>query len=205
VDPVKHHKPLLTDPAQIDAASSESDPMEIVEAAHRTAAVVVGRGREGDDPELTRRLVGLVEEVGLSTVAEMWAGRPARSLPGALWRLYLLHEWVQRDPVEVSRAFEAGAAHADVYRVIAGVAEPPSPEDLVTLTRRILQGVFDGDLAVALERASAFCHVVAVGLADPAAGTDDVPRERVQQAARMQSTAEDLQACGRLWRRQALV
>ena len=205
VEPVKHHKPLVTDPAQIDTASSENDPMEIVEAAHRTAALIVGRGRSGEDPALTDRLVGLVGEVGLSTVAEMWAGRPARSLPGALWRLYLLHEWAQRSPAEVGRAFGAGAAHADVYRVIAGVAEPPSPEDLVDLTRRILQGVFDGDLAVALERAAAFCHVIAVGMADPAAGADEVPRERLQQGARMQATAEDLQACARLWRNGALV
>ena len=200
----KHQRPVLTDPAQLQGATSGSDPMEIVEAAHRTAAAVVGRGRAGDDPELTDRLVRLVDEVGLSTVAEMWSGRPARSLPGALWRLYLLHEWARRSPQEVGRAFSAGAAHADVYRVIAGVAEPPSPDDLVELTHRILQGVFDGDLAVALERAAAFCHVVAVGLADPGAA-GEVPREQVQQGARMQSTAEDLQACARLWRSGALV
>ncbi len=50
---------------------------------------------------------------------------------------------------------------------------------------------------MALERAAAFCQVMAVGLTAPG---DDVTGERVQQAARMRGTADDLQACARLWR-----
>lgn len=196
-----HHKPALVPPELLEATASGPDPMELVEAAHRTAAVVVGRGRASDDPALKARLVGLVDQVGLSTVAEMWADRPARSLPGALWRLYLLHEWVERQGVEVGRAFMAGSQHAEVYRVIAGVAEPPQPEDLQTLTGQILAGVFDGDLATALDRAAAFCHVTAVGLAGPGDPPGEEPEvDQVRRAARLQSTAEDLQACARLWR-----
>lgn len=184
----------------LDRASTGLDPAELTEIAHRTAAAVVGRGRATHDPELTARLVDLVREVGLVTVAELWADRPPRSLPGALWRLYLLHEWVRRSPIEVGRAFTAGAAHADVYRVITGVAEPPSPEDLQTLTDRILTGVFTGDLAVALERASAFCHVVAAGAASVGSAEEPDGTE-LRRAGRLQTTAEDLQACARLWRR----
>ncbi len=197
---MRHHKPALTDPARLDAVSSD-DPGDVVEAAHRTAAMLVGRGRASQDPEVTARLVELVPEVGLATLAEMWAERPARSLPGALWRLYLLHEWVQRAPVEVARAYAAGAAHADVYRVIAGLIEPPRPEDLRELTSTILTGVFAGDLAVALERASAFAHVAAIGLVDPAADVDDVPTEAVTRAGNMQQMARDLHACAGLWER----
>lgn len=196
-----HHRPAVTDPARLDLASADTDPVELAEAAHRTAAAVVGRGRENEDPQVSDRLVGLVDELGLATVAELWSHRPARSLPGALWRLYALHEWVRRRPDQVARAFTAGSAHAEVHRVIAGVVEPPSPQDLADLTRRILQGVYDGDLGVALDRASAFCHVMAVGLVDPAAAVQDVSAEMVRQGARMQSTAADLQACAAAWRR----
>lgn len=63
------------------------DPAQLTEAAHETAAVLVGTGRAASDPDLTSRLVALVDELGLSTLAELWADRPARSLPGALWRL----------------------------------------------------------------------------------------------------------------------
>lgn len=200
--PVRFHKPLPVPPAALEGALGGVDPVDVAEAAHRSAAVVVGRGRASDDPEVTARLVGLVRELGLATVAQMWADRPARSLPGALWRLYLLHEWVQRQPAEVARAFTAGSVHAEVYRVIAGVAEPPNPQDLQELTGSILTGVFDGDLATALDRAAAFCHVVAVGLADPDGG--EVPAEQVRRASRLQLTARDLQVCAGLWRRDDL-
>ncbi len=192
------HRPTYRPPESLESAAGGVDPLEAVEAAHRTAELVVGRGRDTDDPELTARLVGLVQEVGLSTVAEMWSDRPARTLPGALWRLYLLHEWVQRRPEDVGRLYAEGAAHVEVYRAIAGVTEPPDPDGLRRLTEQILSGVFTGDLAVALERASAFCHVMAVGLAEPAA--EDVPGEQVVRGARMRDTADDLTACARLWR-----
>ncbi|MDO5740269.1 MAG: hypothetical protein Q4P07_08980 [Ornithinimicrobium sp.] len=194
------HRPTLRPAERLEAVAGAIDPLVAVEAAHRTAELVVGRGRDRrEDPELTARLVHLVEELGLETVAEMWADRPARTLPGALWRLYLLREWVIRQPEEVSRLFLAGSAHAEVYLAIAGVAEPPAPETLGVLAQEILTGVFTGDLAIALERASAFCQVMAVGLAEP--GVDDIPAAQAERGARMRDTADDLTACARLWRK----
>jgi hypothetical protein len=194
------HRPTLRPSEVLEGVAGGVDPLEAAEAAHRTAELVVGRGRDARaDPQLTSRLVSLVEELGLATVAEMWADRPARTLPGALWRLYLLHEWVRRQPEEVGRQFTAGATHTEVYRAIAGVAEPPTPAALGRLTEEILTGVFTGDLAVALERASAFCHVMAVGLADPSA--EGQGEDRGRRAARLRDTADDLTACARLWRK----
>lgn len=197
----RFHKPAPLDPQQMALPTSDSDPAEVTEAAHRTAAVLVGAGRASADPELTATLVDLVQELGLATVAELWADRPARSLPGVLWRLYLLHEWVQRQPEDVSRAFTAGAGHAEVYRVITGVAEPPRPHDLRTLTEAILTGVFSGDLAVALERAAAFCHVMAVGLGGSDAADEHTAHDQVRRAGRLQDTARDLQVAAGMWRR----
>jgi hypothetical protein len=134
------------------------DPAQVTEIAHETAAVLVGTGRATDDPALTARLVALVDELGLSTVAELWADRPARSLPGALWRLYALREWVQRSPEEASADYAAGIRFTDVNHAVAGVAEPPGPAELRELTDSILRGVFSGDFAVALQRAAAFCR-----------------------------------------------
>lgn len=196
------HRPTLRPPEALDAAAGGVDPLDVADAAHRTAQLVVGRGRDSGDPRITDRLVNLVSEVGLATVAQMWADRPARTLPGALWRLYLLHEWVLRQPEEVGRLFTLGRSHTEVWSAVAGVAEPPDPQALRRLTEEILTGVFDGDLGLALERASGFCHVVAVGLAEP--GPGEIPAEQVRRAARMRDTADDLLACARLWRRESL-
>ena len=147
-------------------------PAEVTEIAHQTAAVIVGTGRAAADPAVTARLVALVDDLGLSTIADLWAGRPARSLPGALWRLYALREWVRRQPVEASRQYAAGIRFTEVGHAVAGVAEPPGPEEVRALADGILTGVFAGDLAVALERAGAFASVVAAGRADLAHDRD---------------------------------
>jgi len=189
----------------MDAQAGAPDPARVTEIAHETAAVIVGTGRAAHDHALTTRLVALVEELGLSTLAELWADRPARSLPGALWRLYALREWVQRDPVGASADYAAGIRFADVPHVVAGVAEPPGPAELQALTDAILTGVFEGDLAVALERAAAFCRVISAGranLADDSDASDPVRSSaQTRRAASMQTTGEDLEVCARLWRK----
>lgn len=181
-------------------------PAEITEAAHETAAVIVGAGRAAHDPAVTRRLVGLVDDLGLSTIADLWSERPARSLPGALWRLYAIREWVRRSPGEVSREYSAGMRFTDVSHAVAGVAEPPGPDEVRRLVDDVLAGVFEGDLAVALDRASAFCAVISAGRAD-LAGDAHGPTDAGLQAsaltrrsASMLQTSRDLHACARLWR-----
>jgi hypothetical protein len=182
------------------------DPARVTEVAHETAAVIVRTGRAAHDPELTSRLVALVDDLGLSTLAELWADRPARSLPGALWRLYVLREWVRRDPLGASADYAAGIRYADVPHVVAGVAEPPGPAEIQKLADAILTGVFEGDLAIALQRASSFCRVVAAGRAQRANDADGVEAmdpqwgsAHTRRAASLLTTADDLEACARLW------
>ena len=159
--PGRPRRPVPFGPDEIAAhGGTLPGPAEVTEVAHQTAAVLVGAGRAVDDPAVTARLVALVDDLGLSTIADLWAGRPARSLPGALWRLYALREWVQRQPVEASRQYAAGIRFTDVAHAVAGVAEPPGPDEVKVLADAVLTGIFDGDLAVALERAAAFAAVV---------------------------------------------
>ena len=198
-------RPAFFSPAAMETqGGTVPDPAQVTEIAHETAAVLVGTGRAAEDPALTERLVSLVDELGLSTVAELWADRPARSLPGALWRLYALREWVQRNPEEASADYAAGMRFTDVHHVVAGVAEPPGPAELQALTDAVLRGVFSGDLDLALQRAAAFCRVVAAGRADRAHSTDVTDREaagrQTRRAANMLTTAEDLEAGAHLWR-----
>lgn len=188
-------RPAMLSPSALEAFGGTVDPVHEIEAAHETAAVLVHAGRGAHDPLVTARLVDLVEDIGLSTVADLWAHRPARSLPGALWRLYALREWVRRAPDEASRDYAAGIRFADVDHAVAGAAEPPGPAEVTALADAILAGVFEGDLAVALERAASLCRVVAAGRADRSEGEEVAAR-----AANLLDTASDLRAAAALWR-----
>lgn len=188
-------RPVFFSPSALEAHGGAYDPADEIHAAHETAAALVHAGRAAADPDLTARLVAIVDDIGLSTLAELWSARPARSLPGALWRLYVLREWVNRAPEEAGREYAAGIRFTTPDHAVAGVAEPPGPAEMSRVTDEILRGVFDGDLAVALERAAAFCRVVSAGRADVSSGD-----ESAEQAANVLGLGEDLASCARLWR-----
>ncbi|MGC3953979.1 MAG: hypothetical protein QM804_06960 [Propionicimonas sp.] len=187
-------RPSYLEPAALEAVGDRFDPIAALHAAHETAAVLVHRGRAASDAETVERLVTLVDEIGLPTLAELWAARPARSLPGALWRLYLLREWMTRQPEAVAREYAAGVRFTEPNHAVAGI-DPPGPDEVRQAADQILRGAFTGDFAVALERAGAFCLVVTSGRADITTGAD-----AVGQAARLRDLADDLLASASLWR-----
>ena len=91
------------------------DPARVTEVSHETAAVIVRTGRAAHDPELTSTLVPLVDELGLSTLAELWADRHARGLPWRCWHVPVLgaggggkHRGRQRGAAEAEAARSRG-------------------------------------------------------------------------------------------------
>ena len=99
MDERRPRRPALLGKVALETFGGAPDPAALAEAAHATASLLVESGRATSDEAARARLVALVDEVGLDTIADLWAQRPPRSLPGALWRLYVLREWVQRDAV----------------------------------------------------------------------------------------------------------
>jgi hypothetical protein len=198
-EPRKPRRPTFRDPAALEALGETSDPVAALHAAHESAAALLHLGRAASDPAVVARLVALTDEVGIDTLAEVWSARPADSLPGALFRLYLLREWVTTAPELAAREYAAGVRFTEPNHVVAG-AEPPGPEEVRRVADEILAGVFDGDFAVALERAAAFCQVVASGRADVTEG-----RQAVLSAARLQQMAGELSVAAGLWRTDKLI
>lgn len=192
----------MLDPRAADQLPGDLDPTARTEVAHTTAGALVRHGRATEDPEVVRRLVELVEAEGLDTVAALWADSPARTLPGALWRLYVLREWVRRDPRAVAERYRLGISRAPVHDVVAGVASPPGPVEVSQVADAVLSGVYAGDLAVALERAAAFCRVLATGSAVDADLIDDTELAgRVTRGASgLVRTAEELEHAAGMWR-----
>lgn len=169
-----------------------------------TAAAVVHRGRKSRDPEVVDRLIHLVESEGLDTVAALWSSSPAGTLPGALWRMYALRERVRRDATTTADRYRSGIARAEVHDVVVGVAGLPGAQEVQDVLDAVLSGVFDGDLAVALERAAAFCRVLAIGTAldaDQIADSDTGLAGRITRgASSLVRTAEELELAAGLWR-----
>ncbi len=170
--------------------------------------MIVRAGRQADAE--TARFVELSEDVGIEALAELWRDSGPDTLPGTLWALYLLRTWVRRDGEETARLYQLGRARAEVSDVVAGVAEPPGPQEVAGAADAILTSVFDGDLAVALERAAAFARVVSVGRLVAADDADEAADG--EQAARMTTLAagnvrlaDQLTVAARLWRAGVLV
>ncbi len=199
------HKPKPFAPIDFEIFAGGVDPSRVSEAAHMSAHALVHHGRGADDPEITRRLVELADQQGLDAIAEMWAESPARSLPGALWRLYALRAATQQNPERIAAYFKAGKEVAEVSHVVAGVAEPPGATEMSAMADTILSGAFDGEFDIALERFAAFCRVVALGQtnhADDAEQSDSVHAAKLtRNSHQLIKTAEDLEHAAVAWRR----
>lgn len=193
----------MLDMEEAEQIEGDIDPADRGLIAHETALALVSQARASHDPELTQRLVRLVDEEGIDTVAMMWSKAGAHTLPGALWRIYMLREWVKYDAESVARSYHHGVHSAHVRHAIAGVEDPPGPREVQTLADSVLSGVFSGDLAVALQRAGAFCRVVATGAAYEAESDDGHNDRRAHRtalrASQLLRTGEDLEKCAAMW------
>lgn len=198
----------MLDMEMADQIEGDIDPADRSLIAHETAAAIVGQARESGDPDLVAKLVALIDNEGIDTVAMMWSKAEAHTLPGALWRIYMLREWTKADADAVARSYHHGVQAAQVRAAIAGVVDPPGPDEVRRLADEVLSGVFSGDLAVALERAGAFCRVVATGAAFEAETDDGHADARAHQTAlranQLLRTGEDLEVCARMWRESRL-
>lgn len=184
----RHHRPLLPGAGRFEALTGDDDPAIRSEAADRCATLLVRGAHDTDDEQVVARVVHLADTEGLDTLADLWSGSPADSLAGCLWRLYLLRSWVYADPAGAAREFDEGRAHTPVHEVVAGVVDPPGPDEVRALTDQVLRGVVQGDFADTLYRAAAFARVVAAGRAHLGAAYDSD-----LSASRMLTMAEQLE------------
>ncbi|MGO1832847.1 MAG: hypothetical protein ACTH0M_11795 [Brevibacterium yomogidense] len=182
----RHHKPLPK--VDLEGYATHPDPAQLAELAHAAASLLVYGNTDGApaaaddadraarDDEATARFVHLSDEIGLEAIAEIWATAPAVSLPGVLWRLYALREWIVRSPRRAAEEYTTGRnvsradglggrIRVDAYlaELVAGIEDPPGPDEVARAADEILAGAFRGDFTMALLRAAAFAEVAAAG------------------------------------------
>jgi hypothetical protein len=201
-DPGRKQRPhVAADVERLAAVRWQSEPLARIDLAHATAEVVVRAGRDAAG-EHTGALLALAETVGLDTLAELWREAADDSLPGVLWTLYLLRSWCREQGSALARWYGAGRGLAPVAEVVAGVSDDAGPAAIRRLADDVLTGAYTGDFAVALERASAFFRVVAVGRVEVAGDGEQVAeRERSERNAR---TADALDRAAAAWRADTL-
>lgn len=205
-DRIRPRRPAMLDPVEAEQIEGDEDPAKRSEVAHTTAQAIVTRGRAESmgDPELSERLVRLVDAEGLDAIAVLWSRSPASTLPGALWRLYLLREWVRRDPETMAHRYRSGLERAEVHGAIAGVQDQPGPDEVSQVADQILHGLYHGDFGVALDRAASFLRVLATGSAIDAnwiaRDDDELANAITRRGGALLATAEELEEAARLCR-----
>ena len=202
-------RPALFGGREFEAFQGGADPAALMRTAQQSARLLMSRARDSDDPEVLERLVSYTDEHGIDALAELWAQAIPQSLPGALWRIYLVRVLIRQDPTGVALLFQRGTeVLSTIDPIVAGAPLPVGPEEITELADRILRGVFDGDLADALERAAAFCRVTAAGALSVADDQDAAnpgrATELTTRAQRLVTTADELLACARLARADSL-
>jgi len=203
------HKPTQFSGAKFESLKGGEDPAQISRIAHETAQALLARVRESPDPEIVDRLVAYTDEHGIDAVAELWSRATPRSLPGALWRIYLVRLLIRQDAEGTSFLYQRGTDVAvTIDPVVAGAAVPTGPAEIILLADEILRGLFTGDFAIALDRAAAFCRVIATGCASVADDLDHTEpgrsSELTTRALRFSTTAQEFTSCARLWRSDSL-
>jgi len=199
------HKPTQYSGDKFDTFVGGEDPAVILRAARDTANALVHRDRGEDDDAVVDRLVAYTDQHGVDALAELWARSSPRSLPGALWRIYLMRLLIRQAPEDTSYLFQRGTeVLGTIDTAVAGAPMPTGPEEITELADQILRGLFRGDFATALDRAAAFCRVTSAGATSVADDLDNITPERATElttrALRLSTTAEELTSAARLYR-----
>lgn len=162
--PVRMSASRLEASLAADPADTVLDPAEASAIAHDTARILLEQGRNSESSEMVTRFVQFADEHGLDTLAELWAMASPTSLPGALWRLYLVRAVLHHNPEDAQRLFQRGMDDlGTIDQVVAGAPDPLTAKGLADLVDEILRGAFVGDLSHALERASSVARAVSAG------------------------------------------
>lgn len=199
------HKPTQYSGDKFDTYEGGEDPAQILRVARDTAHALVDRARQTDDPAVIDRLVAYTDANGIDALAELWARSSPRSLPGALWRIYLLRLLIRQDATGTSFLFQRGLeVLPTIDAMVAGAPMPTGPDEITDLADQILRGLFRGDFATALDRAASFSRILSAGCMSAADDAELLHPERATELTtrgdRLALTADEFSACARLYR-----
>lgn len=159
-----HHRPANLDQAEAEQIVGDEDPAAEAEIAHTTAWALMGVPNADFDEEAVEKLRESVRREGVDIVAASWARSPDFTLPGALWRTYLLWQWHQMNPKVLQVRFDEGLVELRKE----GVEKKDFPAPLNEVIRGV-EGVLAGyateeDLAPVFSAAAEAMRTMALGV-----------------------------------------
>lgn len=156
-------RPAMLDAEQAENIPGAEDAASSSEVAHLVAQTLLGIEKESD--ENVQRLRQLLESGGIDTVSELWSTSPAGTLPGTLWRLYLIYQWYLRDPQLVNERFQQGLAALEIGDIFSREHSDKSVANLMDKLAALWQAQTSiAELAPLLDRVSDFLQVLASGV-----------------------------------------
>lgn len=193
-------RPAMLDAARAEAIVGDEDPASLAAVAHTAAWALMGVGDETFTDEDVARLRKTVRTRGVDTIAHVWSRSPEFTLPGALWRLYLLHEWYHRDPHLVEARYADGSRAPIIQGLEAPVALRPLHLIMDEVDALLRGDLTDDDLEDVLAQASRAMRVLAAGEAgalwieDP---TDPLAHRVTMRHSALLATADELDTAAR--------
>ncbi|WP_194949434.1 hypothetical protein [Actinomyces trachealis] len=192
------HRPARLDPEVAESIEGTADIATTSELAHRTAQLLIdatdatghadptgvahatAATADADDEPLavTRAGVVAVAAKGVDEVAELWADSPADTLPGTLWRLFLLREWIRRDPelvasryattIDLSAQPDGSPVLARLDAALGEARRAPAPKQVRERIDALMRGEVKGVQALGpvCLLAAGFLRALAAGSAD---------------------------------------
>ena len=193
-------RPAMLDAARAETIIGDEDPASLAAVAHTTAWALMGIGDDNFTDEDVARLRDTVRTCGIDTIAHVWSRSPEFTLPGALWRVYLLHEWYHRDPLLVAERYADGS-RAPIIQGLEAPVELRSLSLIMEEVDSLLRGdLTDDDLGYVLGEASRAMRVLAAGEAgalwieDP---TDPLAHRVTMRHSALLATADELDVAAR--------
>ena len=193
-------RPAMLDAARAETIIGDEDPASLAAVAHTAAWALMGIGDDTFTDEDVARLRDTVRARGIDTIAHVWSRSPEFTLPGALWRVYLLHEWYHRDPISVAQRYADGSRAP----IIQGLEAPVELRPLSLIMEEVdslLRGdLTDDDLEYVFAQASRAMRVLAAGevgalwIEDP---TDPLAHRVTMRHSALLATADELDVAAR--------
>ncbi|AOZ73329.1 hypothetical protein BK816_08615 [Boudabousia tangfeifanii] len=156
-------RPAMLDPEVAEQIPGDEDPAITTTTAQTAARALLGWSDQEFGQEQVADLVDVIKTQGVDFAAALWSRSGYLTLPGQLWRLYLLNEWYSRDRKVLTERYEAGVK-------IAQAKGLDVPSNFLTRHFATLAELFAGEgcenLPGLLKNSAILLRIFAAGNAD---------------------------------------